>query len=199
MRKTLHRILRIAFANLLFALAGLTSQAFAQMPGYDSQFVSYSFPGGKQMDYDSTYFVTITMRNTGDQEWRPGDVNLLQDDGDVNWRASDTFNTVSVFPGQTYDFNFYVNPKPCLFGGIFGCYATKFYWQLSVWRIPMVPGRVRFGAVTPNAGVSVDYYVAPPAPSQVTSTYKGMVSIVPPGTTPPPPPPMSNWPDKIYP
>lgn len=150
------------------------------------------------MNYDQRYLVTVRMKNTGYQEWRPGDVNLVQDNGDINWQPTSTFNTSLVFPGQTYDFRFFVNPKSCVFGGIFGCYATNFNWQMTVWRFPMVRGRVRFGAITPKAGLSLGYYVEPPKPSAVPPGYVGMVSVVPPGTTRPPPPPLTNFPSHIY-
>lgn len=149
---------------------------FLPSTALDSEFVSYSFPSGLRMAYDQSYKVTITMKNTGSSTWSPGEVSLVQDDNDINWRPSTTAIPVYVSYNRTVDITFFVRPRPCFLFGALPCYQTNFNWQLS-------KNGVHFGAVTPNAQLDVRRNVQTPT-TPPNPNYGGMILTPPSGPVP---------------
>jgi hypothetical protein len=147
---------------------------------YTAEFVGYKFDDGKNFQFDSKSRVTISMRNTSPNVWRPGELTLNQNPNDINWRAEfpSPLPDRLILPGETVDLTFYVTPKPCpIFGEIF-CYAKTFKWQIWYYTIPLIRP-VELGEQTPDAGISVHYQ--PTAPTNPPPGYKGVISTPPPG------------------
>lgn len=177
----------IRAATVVFAFSGLSCSAYAQVSpfGDSTQFVSYSFPSGLRMEYDQRYKVGITMRNNGGYEFDTSKFSIVQDETDINWRpnfSTPMFSKTMVQPNETFDINFYVTPKVSGWCHLGDCNYT-FRWQLIIWRAPMTTW-VRFGQVTPVAGLRVSRSVQPPT-TPPSPSYMGMIYTPPPGTIAP--------------
>lgn len=141
----------------------------------NSEFISYTFPGGTTMVYDQSYLVMITLRNTGSSTWYPGEVSIVQDDRDINWRPSNPTINMYVPYNELTTISFYVKPKPCFVFGL-PCFETKFRWQL-------MKNGVRFGAITSTLDMDLRKFENPPL-TPPNPSYGGMILTPPNGPAP---------------
>lgn len=177
-------------ARIAWLFAGIScipSIAAAQVSphGESTAFVSYSFPGGLRMEYDQRYRVGITMRNDGPYAFDTTWFKIVQDETDINWRpnfSTPMFSKSIVQPNETFEVNFYVTPKVSGWCHLGDCNYT-FRWQMFSQRPPLLGG-VRFGAVTPVAGLRVSHTVQPPTTPPYPS-YMGMIYTPPAGAVAP--------------
>lgn len=153
---------------------------------YDAAFLSINLPNGRSMVYDQTYLVIAEIRNTGSNPWLPGEVSIVQDQRDLNWRASYQNLKHYVPINQRIQLPFLVKPEPCFVRGK-DCLETRFRWRL------MRNGQW-FGQASPAIDVSVRN--AKPIPSIPPSPdYGGMIFTPPKGG---PPPPIPDDPFPLY-
>ena len=125
-------------------------------PEYDADFVSQTVPAA--MVAGQSYTVTVVMKNTGTDTWRPGDDDRLASQNPVDnttWGAS-RINLpagAAIATGQNATFTWTLTAPSA--PGVY-----NFQWRMRQSLIDLY-----FGDTTPNVAVSVTTSTTPPPPA----------------------------------